>query len=351
MKVLNEPGENPYTSARTTITAGERLGFRPGSIIRQTPVQYFFNGGGLGDYINYSAAIVWLSENCPWILGTVFTPSFFVPLLRRILSGKLRWQVLPGEQITYDRSICKLAPELELNGTNISPQLLNATGAHLMDLGFAYYANKNAAPAGWTLPALNFSEEELPLQLRKLRGQYVVFTPGGVTPTRTVFGRHLNPIINFTVEQGLTPIFLGKSEIGGSVFPKFASDIDYGKGIDLRDKTDLLQAAAIMQHSLCVTGVDNGLLHLAALTDANIAFGYTITGPAFRGPRRRAGVTKNIEVARKKLPCINCQDHIKMLINHSFHSCLYGDTKCVDLLFEGQGEKWKLAISEFNKKP
>lgn len=313
-------------------TYGPQNNWRPGTQIRPGPVKFIFNAGGMGDFINYSAAILWIASHCPWIHGTVYVSDFFVPFLRHILKDFPKWLVAGGNQIQLN-DVCYIGPELVVNGHNISKQLCNATGSHLMDLGFQYFANMQAAPADWTLPYLEFGTEDLAEGL--VPQKYVVFTPGAVLPVRATSGVHLNPLIAYVLRKGFTPVFLGKRHVTETLGATFADDIDYHRGIDLREQTTVLEAAAVMQHSACVLGLDNGLLHLAACTEANLIFGYNITNVKDRAPRRYRGKTIHVTVPKEELACIGCQSNGKLMLNHNYQNCYYGDQKCIGLLFSG----------------
>lgn len=345
------PSPNDELPARIRVLAhqetfGTEYGFRAGTKINPIPCNFFFTAGGLGDFLCYMVAILWNARYCPWVRGTLRVPAFFVPLAERLLRRHRHWTVLNGEiPYTVEDGTPMIGPELtDQNGTNLTPQLINATGAHLVDLGFIYFSNKNPAPAEAHYPQLRTLPHELPPEVKALKRQYVVFTPGGVTSSRTVTAKHINPLIEYVCELGLTPVFLGKADFSGKIITQFDPNILFSKGLNLIDKTNLFQCAAIMENALCVTGLDNGLLHLAACTEATILFGYNIASPKQREPRRDWGKLINIEVPESELPCINCQDKIKLLSTHSFHTCLYGDSLCIDLLFGNNAEKWKRAI-------
>jgi ADP-heptose:LPS heptosyltransferase len=323
--------------------------FRPGTHCEIYPVVFLLNNSGLGDFICFTSALQWIAENCPWIQGSVYVSEFLVPFLRLAFAEWPHWKVGPGEKIELDTSVCVIGPDITINGHVYFQQLLNATGAHLVDLGFAYYANMNPAPADAIYPQLNFPEAKLPKALRGKEGQYVCFTPGAPTTSRTVRGHHLNPLIAYVIELGLIPVFLGRSQISSTHKANFADDIHYHKGLDLRDQTTVLDAACIMQYACCTLGLDNGLLHLAACTPGNVIFGYNIASPEHREPRRGQyqDRTINITVPHSRLPCIHCQSNMKMVIQHSFHKCFYGDLRCIDLLFSEGEEQWKKAIRDF----
>jgi len=343
-------------NADKKVVLGPEHGFRPGTEVTTAPMYFFLNAGGVGDYINYMAAILWNAANLPWLHGTVFVSSFLVEFCSYLLKPFPNWKCLSGERVQMETDVCFAGPELKLGtGQVINHQLLNATGAHLTTLGFAYYSNMTPAPADATLPYVSFPLKRVRFELRDKVGKYVVFTPGAVTPARATYGRHLNPLIEWVVSQGYLPVFLGKSEVTPDLDPVFADDIAWGLGLDLRNKTTIMEAAAILQYSAAVVGLDNGLLHLAACTDANVVFAYNIVGPKNRAPRRHPSVkggTWHINLTDRDLHCNNCQDKWKLLINHNFHSCYYVDKgvdkqpKCVDMLFADGAARFKGALTE-----
>lgn len=344
----NEVPPPAITTCSHMETWGPAHGMREGTKLKPFPANYFFNDGGMGDYINYLSAILWLAKNAPWVHGNLYCPKSFFQFAERVLRQCINWKVIDGESRPFemrgDSPI--IGPELKVNGENVTPQLINATGAHLMDLGFIYYTNQSKAPPDVMLPRVKLKPEELPRQVAKLKGKYIVFTAGAIVAVRQLRAHHLNPIIEHAVLRGMTPVFLGKTETYAGLTTHYDKQINYAAGLDLRDQTDMLQAASVMRDALCVIGLDNGLLHLAATTEATVLFGYNITGPEFRAPRRNWGHTVHMTVPKERLACAHCQDHIKMLSTHSFHYCLYGDTRCIDILFENEGQAWKSAIDK-----
>lgn len=337
-KPLLEPGEY-----------GQEMFMRPKTRMHRYFVNFAFNESGLGDYLNYSSALIWLSKNSPWIDGRLFVSESFVQLFKHIFDiHRVRFEVMPGEEAGkfIEPGTPVIGPELKINGQNVNPQLLNPIGCHLIDLGFAYYANKCPAPEGVTLPHISFPQSKVPHKIRHLRGKYIVIPTGVMVPSRFVSGDHINPLVQFIKENGFTPVFIGKKNSVPNLTTVFADDINYGAGLDLRDQTDLLTAGAIMEGSAAVMGLDNGMLHLASCTNANVLFGYSIAGPDQRAPRRTWGKTYNMFLSSNDLACANCQSHLKLMLGHTFHKCFYGDNKCIDILFIDQVERWKIALTE-----
>lgn len=364
-----EQNVKPPVPIRTLIEPGiygPEFSFRPNTKVARFVVNFAFNAGGLGDYINYSGATTWIAKNCPWIEGKVLVNEYLVPLMREIHKGFPGWEVFPGERAGQyiEPGSPLVGPEIHLQGQNVNPQLLNAVGCHLFDLGFAYYANRCPAPKDALLPMLDFPEHKLLPKIKRLHKKYVVVCVGSMVPSRWVSGEQLNPVIRHIKELGLTPVFLGKKDIcsNGSLIAHFSDDIAFDEGLDMREQTSIIDAACILQHAIATVGLDSGLLHLASIMkDSNVVFAYNIVKPEDRYPRRTWGRTIDIFLTEQELSCAGCQSRRAVFLNQTFHKCFHADEdrkekealgleytspKCVDLLFGNGGEKFKKALKE-----
>lgn len=311
------------------------------------PINFEYAGGGMGDYICWTPALQWIVENCPWVYGRVWAPAYFIEFARHFFEGVPNWKVGLIDKIKEEAE-----PNTLMRGLGSTPsQLLNATGCNLVRQGFANFVNLDRVPDGIHYPELSLENIKLHKKLRGLERRYVVFTIGGTTRARFIPAKFWNPLIDWCVSKGLTPVFLGKTHLADVHRSYFDEEIHYEKGIDLREKTTLLEAARVLQSSLCVIGLDNGLLHLAACTDANIVFAYNIAHPVDRRPIRRSGKMIELIVSEKEVPCIHCQTNLKLLYTHNFKNCIYRNTNaenaCIQNLFANDGERWKKAIEGF----
>lgn len=334
--------ENHFKVYPRTVTVGPALGYREGTELPTFPMNFTYADGGMGDYICWSAALLFVADTCPFVEGRLFAPAFFIEFVRHAFRPFPKWKVFLAEKIHdhYEDNSLILGP-----GINGHQQLLNAVGTHLLDLGFAYFANMSPPPPGYYhYPEFSFTVSTLPKKL--IPKKYVVLTPGGTTDTRRVPGKAWNPIIEDILRRGLTPVFLGKSNMTkehGAIFPE---GTDYDKGIDLRDQTTTLEAAAIMQHAAATLGLDNGLLHLAACVPSDIIFGYNIAAPSQRRPVRRiSGRIIDLTLSREELACIHCQTRMKQQNLINFKNCFYGDLKCLSLLFADDSVRWRSALA------
>lgn len=333
---------------------GPDVGFRPSSTVPRFVMNFVFNDEGMGGYINYTGATTWLARHAPWIKGRVWVEQFLVPLFQDIHADFPDWQVLPSNQFQrlVEHGTATIGPMLAIGGRQNKREYLTALGTHPFDVGFGYYASTCPAPEGAELPVLDYPQARMHPKVKRLEGKYIVFTAGGTTPVRTMRGRDLNPLIHHALSLGLTPVFLGKRDLlgDGKTTTQYIDDTEYSLGLDLRDQTNVKDAATIMQHAACTVGLDGGLLHLAALMrDSRIVFGYNITSVEHRRPRRSHGRTVNVALTREELACTACQSTWKGMLGHLYDKCFYKDNRCLDLLFANDSIKFKTAIDEVLK--
>lgn len=298
--------------------------FRPGSKARSRVCNFLVAAGGIGDYICYMAAIKWVAENVPQVIGRVYCPPHFLDLATHIMQPHLSsgWKVQDKAQLTEKKfkSRPTFAP---------SPQPINATSSHPLDLAFIYYSNTTPPPKEANYyPVLDLSN----IANEACEAPYAVMTPGATTPNRTMPADTFNGIKEHLLSKGITPLFLGKKQITDVRAIEYQEGYNYEGGVDLREKTTLLQAAGIMSKAKLVVGLDNGLLHLAACTDVPILFGYNIASPLHRRPRRRSQNIWEIMPDPQALPCTFCQSNMRFMFDHDYALCLYKDLACLEAL-------------------
>lgn len=337
-----------------------KAGFRPGIPVVPRPVNFLFVNGGMGDYICWMQAILWLVHHATWIQGRLICPDYFHELANYWLKGQ--WPVHSYQFLNEDNN-----NKTPVRGpVNLVNESLNATGAHLMDCGFAYYACQLPPPEGWN----HYPRFGDLARFAGLPEKYCVITTGKTSPSRHVPGEYWNYVIDHCIERGFTPVFLGASvmPVGGEgtkiedVRTTFDEGVHYAKGIDLRNKTTLLEAAAIIQRASFVVGHDNGLLHLAGCTETPIIFGYNVASPLHRRPRRNKGPIYDVTLSKDELSCIHCQSRTNFVIGFVFHECFYKkngkargyvENQCIIQMFEDRARRWReqidLCISELNE--
>lgn len=325
-------------------------GFRPQTPMLPLEMNFIFLNGGFGDYFTWLTPIQWLASEATWIKGHLIVPNYLKEIAEYFLKPFPTWDY----HAYNDLGQIPKVDQMPFRGpVDLQRESLNATGAHLSTCGWVYFTNKERAPAGWEhyphFEQADLDALELPPEARELKPhKYAVVTTGMTTNSRKAPPGAWNPIIDYIRERGLTPVFLGKSVMdtgnARNIHTAFGGEIDYTKGVDLRDKTSLMQAASVISRSAFVIGHDNGLLHLAGGTDAPIIFGYNIASPEHREPSRKVGRTYNVVLTHEELACNFCQSLTNFVIGYNFRECFYGDRKCMSMLFEDNGARWKAQI-------
>lgn len=346
----DDQAKNAFTFKRLPIEYYPTWGLRPGTQMHKQDLSCIFINGGCGDYLAWLQSILWLASEATWIRGRLVVPKYFIEIAQYFLKEHPEWEIIDHSQLKERKDL----DGIPFRGPVVlEQQALNATGAHLLTCGWVYFTNKEKAPEGWdSYP--QFKQDDLDEILAKYGrgipayGRYAVITTGITTPSRHVPGKCWNYIIEHIRERGLTPIFLGKSvvETGNSrnIHTEYDKVVRYDLGLDLRDKTSLLEAAAIMSRSAFTVGHDNGLLHLAGYTAAKIIFGYNLASPEHREPRRPKGKTYNVHLTHAELACNFCQSNVNFILGQNFRQCMYSDLLCIQKLFEDKGARWKAQI-------
>lgn len=310
------------------------------------PVSFVFGSGGVGDYINWWSAMEYVRAEEPHVDGRIYTSELFRHAAEWLAKDWPRWKVLPAEKFnaTYERGSQVAFPK---PGT----QLINACGGHLMDIGFAYFCclmpNTTAILPYKFLRSIDYQG---PWKWPELdpESDYAVFTPCATSGVREMPAHGFDAIVEHTIKSGVVPVFLGKRELSSKYVSKI-NGYNMSSGIDLRERTNLLEATQVMKKAKFVIGLDNGLLHMAGTTNVPVIFGMNVTTLEHRNLRRKNGLTINLTIDDKRLPCIGCQSKLRFIQNHDFRNCFYKDyedrnKKCLDLMFEKGSVEWKKAI-------
>ena len=275
----------------------------------------------LGDMICWLPAIKYICEKINYINVHLVTPKWFHNLAKNALRD-------------YSVSYYDEYPDIKFKEFGILRQVkypVNATSMHLIDLGFLYYLSTTKIETEYRVYT-PLDLESVPLKSVLKDKIYAVMTPCYSADNRKLLVNEFNKILDHLISKGITPVFLGEKNMGPKRDIRI-DDYDLSKGINLIGKTTLLEAAKIMKMSEMVIGVDNGLLHLAAMTDATILYGYTIAGPFTRRVYRDKGKTYELYGDKEKIKCLFCQENVRF-IGKNFSTCLYeeNEPQCVKAL-------------------
>lgn len=310
------PSDTPTTDGTTLVPMPAP--YRPDTWGRVQRVNFVLGAGGIGDYTANLVALTWIQKHYPHVAGVVWSPANFMEVARLALAP---WDVRPRWELTdEDIKHPTYIPDPKLP--------INVVGASLVDMGFILYANRNKAPVDAVYPSV--IPDLSPTWRGVLPEKYVVIAAGHVDANRELPLPVIKAVAQTATSLGLRVVVLGKDQINEHYKATFSPHLESAlppDAINLVSATTLLEALAIMANAKAVVGMDGGLLHLAALTDVPIVFGYTVVGPEYRRPPRRPTL-KTIDV----LPpggCQMCMEWVRFKYDHNFKTCLYKDNECV----------------------
>jgi len=240
--------------------------------------QQILTDGGVGDLICELVAVDWNIRNHPSVHFHVWVPDYLLSFAKHVLS--------PGATVRpFSKAKSKFRSDIEGMTTEWCTNH-TAMRTHPVDYGFHMLSDRHI----YDLNQKNYLQIIPQKPKTKLPQRYVTIAATAAEPVKAMPVETLNAIIDYVVGKGYTPVFLGREEshTGLKDFKVKSRPIpiDYSKGINLINKTDLLEAAQIISGSQCFIGMDGGLTHLAGCTNTNIVAGYTLVDPIHVAPIR-----------------------------------------------------------------
>lgn len=161
--------------------------------------------------------------------------------------------------------------------------------------------------------------------------KYVIFVSTYRDETRMWPADSLLQTAAFVKSRGYIPVFIGKTDmnIESHLVPKTSLPENIDEfGVDLRNRTSILELASLMKHAKAVVGLDSGPIHLAGTTDVPIVCAYTSVLAEHRVPNRLRGPICAINA---DIDCIGCES---TWCSHfwNFEKCYLGHADCSNKL-------------------
>lgn len=238
-------------------------------------INILFNDGGLGDHVARMPAIKYAINKFPYITFHLWVPDFFLDFAKNLLpnanikpySKKHKWN---------DSYPCRVTTGVGAY-TNLR--------SHMTDHAFQTIINET--PSIEYRNYLKLNVDKIKLDHIELPEKYVVVTTGFTAPIREWPAQYINEVVHYINSKGYEVVFLGKTQakLGHEnmiIKGNFSNEVDYSKGLNLIDKTNLLQAGKIIAKAKAIVGLDNGLLHVAGCTDTPIVGAFTSVSPHVR---------------------------------------------------------------------
>lgn len=297
--------------------------------------------GGVGDHIGGSLiAINYMVKRYPWITFLIWMPDFLVDFAKNVLPSHVSIAGYSGMECNgYDRDLPTKTTEWD--------GITSPMKIHQVDYAFLKLCDE--LPDDTLKNSLKVNLLPIRIKQFNLPNKYVVITTGYTAEVREFSADSVYTLISYVKSKGYTPVFLGQEQTATGaahiIQGTFNQGDNYKLGINLCNRTTLLEAAKIMAGAKAVIGVDNGLLHLAACTDTAIIAGYTTVKPEARVPYRMGmkGTAWYPVVPGEDLACRFCQSNTNFLYDVSYTACFEKDLRCVKQM---TAEKFILHLSK-----
>lgn len=306
------------------------------------------NFGGLGDMINRLPALVYAHDKYPHVKINLVVYDYVYELFEEIAK-----QLMPRMKVIKisDKETTKALPKQIV--IDFAPHVMTALKHHLTAVGFAYILDEFPDPqqGHWDIPQIKL--DEVDVACYNVPERFGVLCTGYTAPVRAWSTHEVEEVAKWMIQQNITPVLLGSTNVplgyemgkqgvmlDAKALPaKFPPQV-----IDLREQTSLLQALKIMSKAKFVAGVDNGLLHLAHMSDVPTIWGFTTVDPIARVPYRHGKQFYRTLVVGQpdNLDCRYCQSKCFFFQKpeapqtQDYKECMYDDYLCVSTLTAGK---------------
>lgn len=242
--------------------------------------------GGMGDLICALVAVDYNIKNFKKVKFHVWVPDYLFWFARHVLAKGAVVRPFSEAKEHFNHSILGTSTEWCTNHTCMRTHAVDYA-FHMLSDRHEYDMNKKNY--------LQIKPDYISIKEFELPKRYAVLCATGVEPIRTMPTETASQLVSWLRREEIAIVFLGKekSECGFEDFAVKATpmDINYSLGINLVNKTTLLESAKIINESIVYIGMDGGLTHLAGCTDAEIICGYTASSPTHVAPIRKGTQT------------------------------------------------------------
>jgi ADP-heptose:LPS heptosyltransferase len=255
----------------------ERI-YRKGSRLPGVDTHVVLDKAGLGDNIARMPAIAGLLNYCPQVKLHLWSYPSFLPLLKYWCEGEPRVRTIGSLDEGKKTEIRKAVFIKRFSDVQ---EHYSYHKVHMVDHAFQVLVGwqpdeKDRAYPGIEDDCANITHFQLPVD-------YAVIAIGHKWVNRSYPKGALDKISDYVKSKGLTPVYIGTDSLKDHESVSL-DEGDLTKGIDLWNKTTVLEAAAIISRATLMIGMDSGQIHLAGCTKTPIVCGYTVASPETRMP-------------------------------------------------------------------
>lgn len=294
-------------------------------------VNFLVQTAGMGDTICALVPIIYTTQNVPYINPLVWVPDNILELAKHVLPNKLTIRSYTEAHKKYNDALTGVSNSWDKGQTAMRRHPIQHAYHCMLDL------DPTIEQQNYPKIDVNYSD----LTKFNLPEKYVVIPLGATAKPKELHPLVIEQIVSYVRQKGYQVVFLGKRIVDtgykGKEITSNLADIDLSKGIDLTEKTTLMEAACIIGKSKAIIGMEGGLIHLAGCTEVPIIASYTFVSPDIMMPIRENKKGYNVYpvVPDESLECRFCQNQWVLMFDHDFRACYYKDYKCtLQITFE-----------------
>lgn len=292
-------------------------------ISKATTINLLVAHGGIGDLLCSLPAINNLINTQYWINPLIWVPDYMLEFTKHFFPNA----------IVRDYSEAKKKFNEKLIGVS-TKWLPQRTAMRTHPVDYAYQCLLDKIPYDpHERSYLKIDVSKIPIEKFELPNNYVVICATFAEKVKTMPTDTMNRIIDYCKEKGYNIVFIGQEKIDNGIRIREipVTPVDFSKGLNLINKTTILELAAVMSGAKCVIGMDGGPIHIAGFTDVPIVAGYTFASPVHLMPIRDGIAGKNVFPVVPTVACRFCQTNWPLMYTHDFRKCYYGpeDFTCV----------------------
>jgi hypothetical protein len=251
------------------------------------------NRGGLGDAICALPVVSYmLQQNRGQIFIYENNSSSRPPENSLILCSELRDRVIirPYNNMPEDADAIIVKPiseDFSFRYYHLVENSFRSVYGDTVDIKYKNYVRYN----GIKSPNYDFINKE-----------HVIINISYVANNRKIQDLLLEKIVNLIIREGLIPVFVGTGMWYAKNQIEF-NNIYRTAGLDLTNKTTLLDLLHMLSKARLLISADSGTVHLAGMTDIPIFCVYTTADPLLRLPIRNNILGYKCEYVVPKHPC------------------------------------------------
>ena len=207
--------------------------------------------GGLGDYICALVAVDYIIRTYTYINVLVWVPNYLIDFAKH---------VLPENAIVRDYT--KAFKKYDDGRIGITTRWSRHTPMRIHPVDYAFHV---LADEHVELPKKNYLKirpNEIDLTKFNLPEKYIVIAATAAEIVKTMPNNTINEIAKYVIEKGYVPVFIGKKESHTGYkdlkIKAKVADVNYSLGLNLVDKSSILETAGIIAGGQAFVGMDGG---------------------------------------------------------------------------------------------